>query len=178
MTRVELPIEDKLRQLPDLGELEGAEGLLIAENRMTPRLKSIIELRKRELKQALVVLACLLAMPADAQDLPSVAYQPDPFVPEPRGTLYADAPAHDEWFARIEVHNRTGTYNEVETHPTVHGDVQMEYLTTPPSAVNDPNSADSACIVALPDGVVAYPMCLTIMEQTTDNIFLYRYLGG
>lgn len=68
MTRVEPSIEDKIRALPDLMELEGAEGLLVAEHRMTPRLRNIIELRKRELKQALVVLACLLAFPADAQD--------------------------------------------------------------------------------------------------------------
>lgn len=53
MTRVEPSIEDKIRALPDLMELEGAEGLLVAENRMTPRLRSIIELRKRELKAAL-----------------------------------------------------------------------------------------------------------------------------
>jgi hypothetical protein len=67
MKRVELPIEDKLRQLPDLGELEGAEGQLIAEGRMTDRLKSIIELRRRELKQALVaLLAVLLLSPGPA----------------------------------------------------------------------------------------------------------------
>jgi hypothetical protein len=54
----------------------------------------------------------------------------------------------------------------------------MEYVTTRPNLVGDPNSADSACIVALPDGVIADPVCLTIMEQTTESIFLFRYIGG
>ena len=63
MTRVEPTIEEKIRALPDLGELEGAEGLLVAEKRMTPRLRSIIELRKIELKQALVALLCIMALP-------------------------------------------------------------------------------------------------------------------
>jgi hypothetical protein len=62
MKRVEPTIEEKIRALPDLMELEGAEGLLVAENRMTPRLRSIIELRKRELKQALVVLLSVLLL--------------------------------------------------------------------------------------------------------------------
>ncbi len=62
MTRVEPSIEEKIRALPDLGELEGAEGQLVAEGRMTDRVRSIIELRKRELKQALAVLLSVLLL--------------------------------------------------------------------------------------------------------------------
>jgi hypothetical protein len=68
MTRAEPTIEEKIRALPDLGELEGAEGWLVKAGQMTPRIKNIIELRRRELKQGLVALLCFCGFPADAQD--------------------------------------------------------------------------------------------------------------
>lgn len=40
MIRQEPTIEEKIRALPDLGELEGAEDWLIAEGQMTPRIKT------------------------------------------------------------------------------------------------------------------------------------------
>ncbi len=52
MTRAEPTIEEKIRALPDLGELEGAENWLTTEGQMTPRIKNLIEMRRRELQAA------------------------------------------------------------------------------------------------------------------------------
>lgn len=124
------------------------------------------------------LLQVFLLFPLPANSDPAKGQHPLPYMAQPRGVLIENTNPADAWFARIEVHNRTGTYNKVETHPTAYGDVLMEYLTTRPSMVGDPASADSACVVALPDGVIAQPPCLTIMEQETESIFLLLFTGG
>jgi hypothetical protein len=78
----------------------------------------------------------------------------------------------------VEVKNYIGTYNETETILTEHGDVLVEYLTTKPHARNDPASADTACVVSIPDGVIANPVCVDILEMETESIYLFQYLGG
>lgn len=83
-----------------------------------------------------------------------------------------------EHFAVAVIENRRGLYNAIETHDTPYGPVSIEYLTTNPSKVGDPASADDACVVSLPDGVVAVPMCVTIMEQEHGEIRLMLFLGG
>ena len=86
-----------------------------------------------------------------------------------------DGPDH---YAVALIENRRGLYHRTETHDTAHGPVSIEYTTTLPSTVGDPASADTACVVALPDGVVAVPMCVQIMEQETGQIWLIEFVGG
>jgi hypothetical protein len=95
-----------------------------------------------------------------------------------RAAVHHDPGAGDAWFARVTVQNLRGVYNRTETHDTAHGPVALSYTTTLPSQVNDPASADSACIVDMPEGVAAYPVCIEIMELETGEIFLFQYLGG
>lgn len=97
---------------------------------------------------------------------------------EPRVTAHHDPGPSDGWFARLVVTNLRGTWNRVETLDTSHGPVAVRYTTTPPSKVGDPASADHACVVALPDGVVAVPECMDVMEQETGEILLYEFVGG
>ena len=96
----------------------------------------------------------------------------------PRVTVHHDAPPGAAWFARVTIENRRGLYNETTTHDTAHGRVAVQYWTTLPSAVNDAASADRACVVATPPGIVALPECAEILEQETGEILLLRYLGG
>lgn len=51
MTRPEPSLEDKIRGLPDLEELEGAETYLTAQGQMTPRIKNLIEIRRAEMRK-------------------------------------------------------------------------------------------------------------------------------
>jgi hypothetical protein len=95
-----------------------------------------------------------------------------------RCQLVEDAPAGASWFARVEVKNFVGKYNATETVPTEHGDVLVEYMTTLPYAKNDPGSADTACVVSLPDGIIANPACVDILETETESIYLFQFLGG
>lgn len=85
-----------------------------------------------------------------------------------------DSAAH---YALIEVQNRIGTYNETREYQTQHGPVSISYTTTRPSMRNDPASADTACVVALPDGVVAVPQCVDVLELETGQIALMLYEG-
>lgn len=118
----------------------------------------------------------------------SLAYAADPGafeVPGPNPLLYDRVEIFedpqkpkDSWFARAVVTNVTGLYNEVETENTSRGLVAIQYETSIPNKANDPNSADTACVVSLPDGVIAIPECVDILEEETETIFLYDYLGG
>lgn len=103
--------------------------------------------------------------------------------------ILAAAPAHadritmepgttPEVFAVAIIHNRIGTYNKAEVEATEHGDVVIEYTTTQPHALNDPASADRACVIAMPDGVVAVPMCVDVLEQETGRIEFRVFVGG
>lgn len=100
------------------------------------------------------------------------------FTPAARMSLHADPPPGAAWFARVVIQNRIGTYNRVETLSTEHGPVALEYTTTPPSRRNDTASADRVCVVALPDGVMAVPECLDVMEQESGELFLVKWIGG
>ena len=95
-----------------------------------------------------------------------------------RVTAHHDAPPGAAWFARRVIDNQNGVYHATETLDTAHGPVSVRYSTTIANKRNDPASADSACVVALPDGVVAVPECLDVMEQETGQIFLMQWNGG
>jgi hypothetical protein len=95
-----------------------------------------------------------------------------------RVEIFEDPGPGDSWYARAVIHNISGVYNGEEVDNTSHGPLQMRYETTTPNTVGDPASADNACIVFLPDGVSASAMCVTIMEQETETIYLYEYIGG
>lgn len=98
--------------------------------------------------------------------------------PADRVTVDHNPPPGAAWFARVQIDNRIGTYNRVTTHDTAHGPVSVQYWTTPPHALHDPASADRACVLSLPPGVVAMPECVEILEQQRGEILLLRYLGG
>jgi hypothetical protein len=100
------------------------------------------------------------------------------YIPPPRVTVHHDPSPGAAWFARIVVENRIGVYNRATAHDTAHGPVTVEYWTTLPSAVGDPGSADRACVVSLPPGVVAVPECVEILETERGEILLLKYLGG
>lgn len=102
----------------------------------------------------------------------------DEYLPPERVTVHHDPSPGAAWFARVVIENRIGMYNRATVHDTAHGPVTVEYWTTLPSAVGDPGSADRACIVAMPDGVVAVPECIEIMETESGEMFLLKYLGG
>jgi hypothetical protein len=95
-----------------------------------------------------------------------------------RVEIFEDPEPQDGWYARAVVRNVRGSYNETETESTSLGSVGVEYKTTKPSLVNDPDSADSACVVFLPEGVVAIPECVTILEEDSKTIYLYKYNGS
>ena len=116
----------------------------------------------------LIIIAALAASPAMA----------DEYAQPPRVTIYHDPPPGAAWYARAVVENRIGMYNRATTHETAHGPVTVQYWTTIPSAVGDPSSADRACVVSLPPGVVAVPECVEIMETESGEMFLLRYIGG
>jgi hypothetical protein len=116
----------------------------------------------------LAPLLIILAAPALAEE----------YIPPPRVTVHHDPGPSAAWYARIVVENRIGVYNRATTHDTAHGPVTVEYWTTLPSAVGDPGSADRACVVAMPDDVVAVPECVEILETERGEMFLLKYLGG
>lgn len=128
----------------------------------------------------LLIPLLLLGLPAYAMDDNPLNFDVAPTSPfiYDRVEVFEDPSSTDDWFARAVVRNVRGSYNEVEVESTPKGDVGIRYTTTQPSKVGDPNSADEACVDFLPDGVVAIPRCVTIMEEETETIFLYEYLGG
>jgi hypothetical protein len=111
-------------------------------------------------------LAATIATPALAET------QPD------RVTVHHDPAPGDAWFARMVIENRKGMYNRTTAYPTSHGDVTLEYVTTTPSKVGDPASADEVCVMDLPEGVAAFPICMDVMEEESGTVFLFEYLGG
>lgn len=131
--------------------------------------------RHRKLNMRIFSLMLILAGSASYGAEPDLQFDP---IFKDRVKIYEDPSTNDGWFARAEIHNVRGMYNETETDPTSLGDIQIQYVTSRPSQVNDINSADSACVVSLPEGVVAIPECVSILEQETENIYLYKYLGG
>jgi hypothetical protein len=178
MTRVEPSIEDKIRALPDLMELEGAEGLLISENRMTPRLRSIIELRKRELKQALVVLACLLAMPADAQDTITI------------GGIYVNGAAQFGTTVSIEPSDKPGELAVVtltNEHVNDGGDNAEYFVGIDGLAVGvtftwdaDGFSGADRITVSPPEGITCLPedCSVTVLEGFVGTVVLLDWVGS
>jgi len=87
-------------------------------------------------------------------------------------------PGDVDCFAYVAIHNRIGTYNAIERLQTEAGEVWVRYRTTPPHKPGDPDSADFASIEHLPDGVIAEPMEMQIMETEVGRICLVRWLGG
>lgn len=179
MTRVEPTIEDKIRALPDLMELEGAEELLVAENRMTPRLRSIIELRKRELKQALVVLACLLAMPADA------AFGETTYIGR-RFINGAPIVPSSVTIAPSEVPGQLAVVTFINEHVNQEEDDGTRIIATPDVTVSvrftfDFNSFTGADRIDVkpPAGVTCDPTdCgITVLEGFTGRVVLFQWQG-
>jgi hypothetical protein len=110
----------------------------------------------------LAAIICVFALPADAE----------------RVTVHHDPAPGAAWYARLEVRNRIGTYNDTETLDTSHGPVSVRYTTTPCSKVGDPACADTACVVAVPAGVVAVPECIDVMETKSGEVLLMEWIGG
>lgn len=179
MTRVEPSIEDKIRALPDLMELEGAEGLLVSENRMTPRLRSIIELRKIELKQALVVLACLVAMPADAQDTIHIGSLSFINGTEQTPTTVNIRPSYEPGeLAVVTLDNRyvndgqdNGTY--FISIPGLVAEVDFTWDA-------DPLIGSDRILVIPPEGIVCVPAdcAVTVVEGFTGEVVLLDWVGS
>lgn len=128
---------------------------------------------------SLLITSFLLvsAIPAHSQPSYGGEYKPDPHIYD-RVIVVPNESNNEAWFAVLEISNITGRYNKIDTEATEHGDVQVEYKTSEPNKMNDIASADRACIVSLPDGVAALPMCVDILEQEMEKIFLFHYVGG
>lgn len=97
-----------------------------------------------------------------------------------RVTIHADPTPADGWFARIEVVNIKNTINRTYTFDTEHGPVTVKYRTIP-NAPCPPwtwECADEITVVDLPDGVVAVPMAMLLLEDATEQILLFEYIGG
>ena len=120
------------------------------------------------------LLAGLIAV-ADAETVDMLAVSPYLY---DRVQVVEDPTPKDAWYARAVVRNVLGLHNETEREPTSLGDVHINYRTSRPSALKDKNSADEACVVLLPVGVIAIPECVSVLEEETETIYLYRYLGG
>jgi hypothetical protein len=88
------------------------------------------------------------------------------------------APTGAAHFATVEVENRFGLYTATVTLPTIHGPVEVHYVTTIASIPGDPDSADRACVTSAPVNVIALPQCLDVLEGETGEIRLIWYVGG
>jgi hypothetical protein len=88
------------------------------------------------------------------------------------------APPGEAHFATVEVENRFGLYTATVTLPTIHGPVEVHYVTTIASIPGDPDSADRACVTSAPANVIALPQCLDVLEGETGEIRLIWYVGG
>ena len=178
MSRVELSIEDKLRQLPDLGELEGAEDWLVTEGKMTPRLKNIIELRRRELKQALVVLVCLLAVPADAQDSVRIGAVPYINGTAQTGTTVNIRPSDEPGeLAVVTLDNRyvNGGQDNGTYFIAIDGLVaEIEFTWDA-----EPLIGSDRILVIPPEGIICVPSSceVTVMEGLTGSVVLLDWQG-
>lgn len=126
-----------------------------------------------------LVTAIIIVMPSIAYTMDDKFYDIPPASPflYDRVQIFEDPQPGDGWYARALVRNVRGLYNDVEREHTTEGDVHIQYRTSQPSAVKDVNSADEACVVQLPEGVVAIPECVQPLEEETETIFLYKHLG-
>ncbi len=113
--------------------------------------------------------------PNSLWDVPSYIPHPKAF---DRVEIFEDSGPEDAWYARAVILNIRGSYNAVETDLTSKGEVGIRYVTTPSSKLNDEDSADEACVVYLPDNVIAIPECVSILEEDEETIYLYEYFGG
>lgn len=95
-----------------------------------------------------------------------------------RVEIFEDPTSLDSWYARAVITNVRGSYNAIEKDETSLGTVGIKYVTTVSAKLNDPDSADIACVVELPDNVIAIPECVSILEEDEETIYLYEYLGG
>lgn len=95
-----------------------------------------------------------------------------------RVVIIEDPSPRDNWFARAEIHNLFGVYDEDEVDMTSHGQVVIHYETNGGHEPGNASTADEACVVSLPDGVTAHPLCVSILDGEIGNIYLYEYLGG
>ena len=115
-----------------------------------------------------LAIAALIALPAHAEDMR----------PADRVTVLHDPQPGEAWYARMQVENKRGVYNVTKAYPTEHGPVTLRYRTSAPSTPGDPNSADEVCVMDLPEGVSADPICMDVLEQETGTVFLYVWMGG
>lgn len=108
------------------------------------------------------ILAALLALPAHAD----VAY-----MAADRMSLQ---PAHGDCFAVVEIVNRAGTYNRVDTLDTEHGPVSISYRTV---GGHQPGDDDMIAVQELPDNVLAVPMDMALPDGETGHICLIHWVG-
>ena len=99
-----------------------------------------------------------------------------------------DAKPTDAWFARIVIENHEGSTDGGYVIETEAGTVEGYYHTTS----NQPCAwhrdfdgpappeycADTFEITSLPVGVIARPLEITLNEETTGEIYLFRWQGG
>lgn len=120
------------------------------------------------------------ALPQTADQTPALSYGgPASAPPAPSYfTLKTDPPPDAAWFARVEVRNIEGSDDRTETVNTPYGDLMLSYETSPGILATDPAHVDDACVELLPDGVIALPPCVTVIEGKTDSIYLLLFTGG
>ena len=94
-----------------------------------------------------------------------------------RMTLHT-APTGAAHYAKVQVEKRFGLYTATVTLPTMHGPVQVHYVTTIASIPGDRASADRACVTSAPVNVIALPQCLDVLEGEVGEIRLIWYVGG
>ncbi len=111
----------------------------------------------------LALALAMIAFPALADIPPSTI--------KPRMTLL---PGSHNCFAWVEVDNRVGVYNRIETLHTQHGAVQFEYQT---NGGHNPEDHDEAWVHALPDGVAAAPGHLVIPDGEKGYFCLEEFQG-
>lgn len=84
-------------------------------------------------------------------------------------------PGDDRCFAIVEIENRVGLYNRVESLETEHGVVSIQYETVGGHNATDFDLVD---VVDLPAGVAAHPMHIDLPDGDTGAVCLMEYLGG
>lgn len=100
-----------------------------------------------------------------------------------RVTIHHDPAAGDAWFARVEVSNHRdekSLFNQVVRLETAHGPVTVSYRSTYNVGCHDDEfrCADEITVTDLPAGVIAVPQSMLLLEDATEQIFLFEYLGG
>lgn len=91
------------------------------------------------------------------------------------GSRYRLLPGDGACYTYLEVENRFGPYNFIETFETDLGPVTVKYETV---GGHNPTDHDLIDVLATPDGVLARPMHIDLPDGDTGLICLMEYIGG